>query len=323
MGEVKIREFEFLSSNNYYTIHGKMWIPEGEIKAIVQISHGMAEYIDRYDEFAKYLASNGILAVGNDHMGHGESVNSKDDLGYFSIPIKGMPSKYKDKFTSGALAVKDLYRITRQVKKHYPGIPYILLGHSMGSFLARRYMIDYGDELDGVILVGTGNTSKGHLLMGKALLNAIKLAKGERYRSKLAYDVMYGGYNKRVKEKHSENDWICSDKKVVDKYDNDEKCGYRFTINGLEALVDTVDYVENKKNINKINRSIKTLLLAGEDDPVGGFGQEVKLTYETLNSHGIIDIDMKMYKGMRHEILNETGKENVYKAVLNWIKERF
>ena len=122
MGEVKIREFEFLSSNNYYTIHGKMWIPEGEIKAIVQISHGMAEYIDRYDEFAKYLASNGILAVGNDHMGHGESVNSKDDLGYFSIPIKGMPSKYKDKFTSGALAVKDLYRITRQVKKHYPGI---------------------------------------------------------------------------------------------------------------------------------------------------------------------------------------------------------
>ncbi len=323
MGDIRIKNFEFLSSNNYYNIHGVMWIPEGEVKAIVQISHGMAEYIERYDEFARFLAKQGILVVGNDHMGHGKSINEESDLGYFSVPILGLPKKYKERFSSGALAVKDLHRITLQVKKHYKNVPYILLGHSMGSFLARRYMMEYGKDIDGAILIGTGNSSEQHIKMGKTLLNTIGKVKGDRYKSKLAYDVMYAGYNERIENRVSDNAWICSDDVVVEKYDNDPKCGFMFPINGLKALVWTIGYVTQPEHIEMIPKDIKTLFLSGEEDPVGGYGEEVKIAYENMKIAGVTDVKMKLYKGMRHEILNETRKQVVYNDICKWIGKKF
>lgn len=150
-----------------------MWIPDRDVEAVLQISHGMAEHIDRYDEFARYLAARGILVVGNNHMGHGNSIVNKDDLGYFAIPIKGMNKRKAENYSSSADLVKDLVHITKTVKKHYPGVPYILLGHSMGSFIARRYLMEYGNELDGIIIMGTGNQPEAVVNAGLAITKCL------------------------------------------------------------------------------------------------------------------------------------------------------
>ena len=319
--DVRVKEFEFLSSNTYYMIHGKMWIPKHDVVAVVQIAHGMAEHIDRYDEFARFLAERDILVVGNDHMGHGKSINSEEDLGYFSIPFIGAKGKDKERYTSSSLAVQDLHHITRVVKKHYPGVPYILLGHSMGSFLARRYMVEYGREIDGAILMGTGNQPYKEVLFGKILCEIISRIKGDRYRSKLLYLLMFGTYNRRIKKPAGKNAWITSDDKRIKLYNQDKKCGYVFTVNGVKALFSTILFAEKESNIKKIPNDIKTLLISGSDDPVGGYTKQVKEVYEQYKKHGMEDISIKFYEGSRHELINEKVRDCVFKDIYEWICE--
>lgn len=321
--DIRIKRFNFLSSNKYTEIHGIMWIPRGEILAIVQISHGMAEHIERYDEFARYLVRRGILVVGNNHMGHGDSINSKEDLGYFSIPIKGLGKRALTNNDSSANAVKDLYHITKITKKHYPGIPYILLGHSMGSFLARRYIMRYGNAIDGAILIGTGNQKNSTINTGLLLTKLITAIYGERHRSKVLNKMMFGTYNRKIKKPKSENDWICSHKETIKKYNEDELCGFLFTMNGIEALLSTLKYITKQENIDKIPNDIRMLILSGMDDPVGNYGEDVTYVYEKYKSHGVEDIEMKLYKDCRHEILNETIRAKVYRDIFDWIEERF
>lgn len=321
MDGIRIKEFVFLSSNMYTDIHGKMWIPDTEIRAIVQISHGMAEHIDRYDEFARFLAKNGILVVGNDHMGHGKSINSEEDLGYFSIPIKGLCGKARENYSSSALTVKDLCHITKIVKKHYPGVPYILLGHSMGSFLARRYLMQYGKELDGIIIMGTGNQSALKVYTAKMLNKIISLIKGERYRSKLLNKLMFGAYNRKIKNHKGDNDWVTSDEGKLKEYDSDSRCGFVFTMNGIEALLSTIQYIINPRNIAKIPTDVKMLIISGTDDPVGDYGEAVKEVYKIYSEHGVEGITIKLYEECRHELLNEKVRDVVYKDILDWIEE--
>ncbi len=321
MGTVKVRDFKFASSNNYYDIHGMMWIPEGDIRAVVQISHGMAEHISRYDEFAGFLAERGILAVGNDHMGHGLSINSDDDLGYFSIPVKGVRGRKKEKYSSSALAVKDLYHVTKIVKKHYPGVPYIVMGHSMGSFLVRRYLMEYGKEADGAIIMGTGNQSKAEVIAAMTLCDIIGIIKGERYRSKSLDTIIFGMYNRRIKNEKEKNAWITSDKEMLKKYNEDEKNGFLFTINGLKALLSTVWYIKQDKNIKKIPMDVKMLILSGREDPVGSYGKRVEEVYNRYAEQGIKDISIKLYDDCRHELLNEKIREKVYEDIYEWIME--
>lgn len=316
---IKVREFEFLSSNMYTPIHGKLWIPKGDIKAIVQISHGMQEHIDRYDEFARYLAKKGILVAGNSHMGHGDSVNSKEDYGYFSIPIKGMSKKQKINHDSSANVVKDLYHITKVVKKHYSGVPYILLGHSMGSFMIRRYLMQYGNVVDGAIIIGTGNQPEKLLKAGRMIVNGITAIKGERFRSNLTNDILFGAYNREIEHPLSKEDWICSDRETIEKYRKDEKCGFLFTMNGIEALLSTMEYIIKDENIARLPRDVKMFLASGKEDPVGNYGEDVEEIYEAYKRLGVKDISMKLYDGCRHEILNETIKETVYEDIYNWI----
>lgn len=318
---IRIREFKFLSSNMYTEIHGKLWIPEGNIVAIVQISHGMQEHIDRYDEFARYLAKRGILVAGNSHMGHGDSVNSKDDYGYFSIPIKGMSKKQKINHDSSANVVKDLYHVTKVVKKHYPGLPYILLGHSMGSFMVRRYLMRYGNVVNGAIIIGTGNQPEKLLKAGRMIVNGITMIKGERFRSNLVNDILFGAYNREIENPLSKEDWICSDREALDKYIHDEKCGFLFTMNGIEALISTMEYIIKDENIARLPKDVKMLLASGSEDPVGNYGEDIEEIYNTYRRHGVKDISMKLYDGCRHEILNETIKETVYEDIYKWIKE--
>lgn len=304
------KEFYFNSSNHINKIHTVVWKPEGEIRGIVQLSHGMTEYVNRYSELAKYLNRKGLLVAGNDHMGHGKSVENEQGWGYFT---KKNPSKK---------TVEDMYHLTRILKKHYPNKPYILLGHSMGSFMARRYAMTYGKGLNGLILVGTGNQARGSVLFGLGLVRLIGIFLGEKYRSKKVYKIVFGAYQKGCSSARTEYDWLSRNEGNVDRYRKDPACTFLFTLNGYRALFSTINYIEKKKNIKKIPVNLPVLFVSGEEDPVGNYSKAVKEAYRIYKDSGIKDVEIKLYPKDRHEVLNEVDRYEVYKNIGDWIKDR-
>ncbi len=306
----KEKVFSFPSTNGINKIHAILWKQDSNYdvpKGIVQISHGMIEYIERYRELAAYLNSKGFLVVGNDHLGHGLSVSSEKDWGYFS-PKNG--STY---------VVRDLHRLTKIIKKQYPNIPYFLLGHSMGSFMARRYIIEYGKELNGVLLLGTGNQPIPVLIAGLSLVKIAKIIKGERYRSQWISQLMFGQYNKRIPNATSRNDWVTSDMEILEKYNHTKACNFLFTLNGFDVLLSTLLYIEKKEHIRKIPKKLRVLLLAGKEDPVGNYGKAVKQVYHEYKKEGIYNIKMRLFEHCRHELHNEKNRAEVYQYIAAWL----
>ncbi len=298
------------STDKKNKLHVVVWKPEDEVRAIVQISHGMIEYIERYDEFARFLNCYGILVIGNDHLVHGKTAACEDDYGYFG---EG----------KSRTVVEDLHEVTKYAKKQYgSNIPYFLLGHSMGSFMARRYLMTYGKELSGAVLCGTGYTPAHVLSTGKFVCGIIKLFKGERYHSDFVKKASFAGYTKRIADVQSSNDWISVNRENVKKYNNDKLCSFDFSINGYQTLFDVLSFIQNKKNYVNILDSLPIYMVAGSEDPVGNYGKGVEKIFEQYKKAGIKDIEIKLYKDDRHEILNEDDKEVVYKDILYWIEKR-
>ncbi len=303
-------ELAFLSADGTTRIHAVRWKPEqGEILGILQISHGMIEYVERYEHFAEYLTENGFIVVGNDHLGHGRSVSSQEDWGYFA------PRKGSD------LVVEDLNRLRNHMQKKYPGIPYFMLGHSMGSFLLRKYLSKYGKGLSGAIIMGTGTQKSAAVVMGKVICASLALMKGWRYRSPLVDRQVFSGNNKRF-QAGSTDSWLTKDAEIVRAYHSDPCCTFKFTLNGFYNLFDTIHFINQKEHIRAIPRELPLFLVSGEDDPVGNYGAGVKRAYETYKNAGIKDISCKLYEGDRHEILNETDRELVYKDICKWLQKR-
>lgn len=299
----------FTSSSNKNKIHLAIWKPDGDPKAILQISHGMAEYIDRYGDFARFLNTHGILVAGNDHLGHGGSVKSKDEYGYFS------------ENDGNDCLIEDLHHVTQMVKEDYPGVPYFLLGHSMGSFYCRQYICKYGKELDGAIVMGTAFQPRTAATAGKALCRIISLFKGWHYRSSLINYMVLGSNNKAFEPARTPNDWLSRDKENVDKYNADEKCGFVFTLNGFYSMFQGLTRLCDDDLIKKVPVNLPILVTSGENDPVGNFGKGVTAVYEQYKKLGIKDLTLKLYPNARHEILNETNKEEVYDDILRWLEE--
>ncbi len=311
-----VKKFSFVSSNGINRINAVMWVPDGKITAVLQIAHGMAEHIERYEDFALYLAGKGILVVGNDHLGHGNTADTKEELGYFA------KNKNPDnKMSSGYIVVRDLLHVTKIAKRYAKNVPYFLLGHSMGSFLARRYLVQYGKELDGIIIMGTGNMPGPLVHMSRFVVRLTTLIKGDRYRSNLIYQIGFGAYNKRIKNPKSSHAWISTDNNVVKKFEEDEKCGFIFTTNGFDMLLSTILYIEKQSNIRRIRKDIPVLLVSGLEDPVGNYGEDIKKLYCIYKKQKMKNVQMKLYKGMRHEILNEVEKEQVYEDIYSWIEK--
>lgn len=204
--------------------------------------------------------------------------------------------------------VADLYEVTRFAKKNYPNVPYFLFGHSMGSFMARRYIMTYGNELDGVIISGTGNQSGSVLKAGKIMVSLTKFFKGDRYRSKMLKNMFFSKFNNHIPNVRTSNDWLTKDETIVDKYNTDKYCTYSFTVNGYRTLLDVLSFIQNSNNIAKIPKNLSVFLIAGEEDPVGNYGKAVKNVYEIYKKAGIKDISIKLYKNDRHELINETDK---------------
>lgn len=289
-------------------LHVVMWEPVGEVKAVLQISHGMIEFIERYADFANYLNERGIAVIGNDHLGHGHTAKCDEDLGYFCE---------KD---MSATVVSDLHTVTKYAKEKYPDVPFFLFGHSMGSFMARRYLMTYAYELSGAVICGTGTIPNAVLCMGKAVCGILKLFKGDRYRSNFVSNLSFAGYNDRFKPIRTSNDWLTRDEKIVDWYNGEKLCTFKFTINGFRTLFDVLSFIQKKENIEKIPTDLPIFMIAGSDDPVGSYGEGVKKVFESYKAHGIKDISMKLYEKDRHEVLNELDKDIVYSDVFNWLE---
>ena len=307
-------EFTFLSSDKKTNIHAITCLPkDGKYTRVFQMLHGMYEYIERYLPFFEFLTTKGFVVVGHDHLGHGQSINSKEDLGYFGEP------------NPNDLLIQDIHTLRLITQKKYPNLPYFMAGHSIGSYLLRQYVCLYNDDLAGIILLGSGFLSSCITSMGIVFCKVMSCFKGTHHRSKLAKKLSMGGgaYKKYDMEKKDlNNSWISRDPNVVKIYNEDEKVNFEFTLNGFLCSTQTIHYSCNPSNVSKIKKDLPILFVSGDCDPVGDNGEGVKKAYEMMKMVGSIDVTMKLYKNYRHEVLNELNKEDVYEYILAWLEEK-
>lgn len=303
-------DFYYPSSDGETQIHAVTWTPTVKPVAVLQIVHGMVEFIERYDEFAEYLASNGIVVVGNDHLGHGQSVANEDRYGFFKLE------------NGNEALLTDINALRLNTAENYPNLPYFILGHSMGSFLTRQYLARYGEGLAGAIIMGTGSQPTVMLNVGKWLSSLIASFKGWNYRSKFIDNLAFGAYNKRFEPSRTSRDWLTKDTDIVDSYIANPQCTFMFTVNGYYNLFYSIKDCQNKKNIDRIPKNLPVFFVAGKDDPVGNFGKGVVKACDGFKKAGISDVALKLYKDDRHEILNETDRETVFDDILKWIQSK-
>lgn len=296
----------YRSYNDLADIKAKMFIPDNKPIAILQIAHGMVEFFDRYEDFANYLCLKGFLVVGNDHLGHGDSVNSKDEWGYFGE-------------NGNKTLIEDMYKLTSLTKQKYPDIPYFLLGHSMGSFYARQYLFEYGSNLNGAIIMGTGLEDLMVVKAGMFMCSLLAKFKGWKYRSSFVNNIAFGSYNKKFEPSRTKMDWLSKDENIVDWYINEPRCTFMFTLNGYYNMFKGISRLHDKSLLNNVPKDLPILFVSGKDDPVGTFGKEVEKSANTLKDVGVKNIDIKLYENDRHEILNELDRQVVYEDIYNWL----
>lgn len=278
-----------------------------ELKGVIQISHGMCETKERYTEFMEYMAQKGYASIIHDHRGHGSSVKEKSHLGYM--------------YGGGAEAlVEDLHQITMQAKDRWPQAPFILLGHSMGSLIARTYLKKYDAELQALILSGSPSKNRA-LPVGKCVDRVQKLICGSMHPSKFLESAVFGSYEAKYAEEKSRFAWHCSDPKVVEEYDAAPECGFTFTVDGYHALFELMGETYNSKGWACKKPKLPILFIGGSEDPCIGGPRKLKKTIDHLRMQGYCNIRGKLYPGMRHEILMETMKYDVYADIVKYLSK--
>lgn len=309
----KEEQMQFLSKDKKTTIHAVSWMPEnGKCRAVLQITHGMVEYIERYRPFAEYMTERGFLVVGHDHLGHGGSVTSEAEWGYFT---ENGPSD---------TLVEDMHQLRKMTQEKYPGLPYYMLGHSMGSYMLRKYLCLHSDGVNGAVIMGTGCVPDGTTRLGLKLCKVIAAFKGWHYRSKFVQSLSYSKPYKKydLYGNNYENSWLTKDVEIVKAYYAEPRCSFLFTLNGYQGLMEAVLYDNQMENIQKVPKDLPLFFVAGKDDPVGDLGEGVKKVYSMYEQAGLKDITYKLYEGDRHEILNETDRAQVFSDIASWILVR-
>jgi alpha-beta hydrolase superfamily lysophospholipase len=310
---LKTENFSFLSADGKTKIHAVKWIPEqGGFHAILQITHGMIEYIERYRPFAQFLTEHGFLVVGHDHLGHGQSVSTQEDWGYVGLP---KPSD---------LMVADMHKLRTLIQAEYPDQPYFMLGHSMGSYMLRKYLTIHNENISGAIIMGTGMVSDAVTRFGMLTANILKTFHGWHYRSRFLASGSFGKPYRRfdLTGRDTANSWLTKDEDIVKSYYAEPQCTFMFTVNGYMALFEAVYYDGQPKNAAKLPKKLPLFLVSGEDDPVGDFGRGVRKVYQMYKAAGVEDITCRLYKDDRHEILNELDRDSVYADLLAWMEKR-
>lgn len=302
-----MQEIYYPSDDGRTTVHACIWQAEGETKAVLQIIHGMAEYAARYAPLAEYLSKRGITVCAEDHLGHGKSVVSEDDLGYFA------------KQNGWQTVLKDIRALTEIVRPKYEGVPYFVMGHSMGSFFCRNYIARYGGELAGAVIMGTGFKSAFVTGSAKFMTRLVALFKGWRHRSKFIDKSAFGSYNKRF-EKRTPFDWLSADKQNVDNYIADPLCGVPFTCNAFYGLFSVISQACKNSVIKAVPDKLPLLLVAGADDPVGDYSKGVEKLCRKLDRYGK-NVSMILYRGCRHEIVNDICAPQLFEDLSGFIAE--
>jgi alpha-beta hydrolase superfamily lysophospholipase len=278
-----------------------------KVKGIVQLAHGMAETAARYERFAGMLTRNGYIVYANDHRGHGKTAGTIENLGYLA-DIDGFD-----------WLIKDLHQLTGIIKKENPGLPLFLFGHSMGSFAAQRYVMLYGNELDGVILSGS-NGKQGIILKIGAFVAKNEIKKyGRRAQSTKLNQMSFGSYNNAFRPNRTEFDWLSRDNAEVDKYIADPFCGTVSTAGFFYDFLTGLMKIENKHNLRLVPQDLPIYIFSGDKDPVGKSGKGVINLYNRYTDNGIKDVTYKLYKDGRHEMLNETNRDEVMQDVVHWL----
>lgn len=278
--------------------------PNKEIKAIIEIAHGMNEHKERYIDFMKFLAKNGYASFIHDHRGHGKSIKNINDLGYF----------YED---NASYVVEDLHQINEYLKNKFKDKKIILFGHSMGSMIVRKYISKYAHTIDGLIVCGSPSKNNASKL-GLKVVKLLKSIKGERYRSEFVKKLMFGGFDKKGSEPNS---WVCHNKEILKLYNEDELCKYTYTLNGYENIIKLMIDIYNPKIYNRNNLDLPIYFIAGNDDPVIKSKKDFNKAINFLEKIGYHNIDNTLYDDMSHEILNEVNNNLVYDDILNWLNK--
>ena len=303
-------EFYFDSRDGESRVYAVRYLPDTDtVTCIVQILHGAAEHMGRYEEFAKFLTDRGMVVTGEDHLGHGKTVKKDGMLGYF---CENDPA---------TVVVRDVHRLKKMTQEQYPGVPYVVYGHSMGSFMLRNYICRYGKGISGAIISGTGNYAKGALNAGKAIVAVQKKLKGSKHISKRLNDVVFFNNNKDFEPARTPVDWFSKDVAKVDAYMADPLCGFSFPLNGMETLFELISGMDDREAMAQIPKDLPILVVSGAKDPVGENGKAVQEVYDSLKEVGVLSVTKTLFDDDRHEILNETDRDDVMKKLYDWITE--
>ena len=301
----EIKEITARSSDNIHTLVGRIYIPEGEVKGIFHIVHGMTEHIERYDALMSHMVQNGYVAFGYDHLGHGKTAKDDSELGFIA---------HKDGWK---YLVEDVRVFGNVISNLYPEKPIYLFGHSMGSFIVRLAARSFGDMYEKLIICGTGGKNPLSTT-GIMLTKIISSIKGQKHISDLVINMAFGSYNKRF-EGNSKYDWLTKEIEIIEKYKEDKFCTFKFTVSAMRDLI-SLNHICNKKSWYKqIRKDLPILIISGNDDPVGNYGKGVKQVYNNLLKQNA-DVKMKLYENCRHEILNDTCRNEVLSDILNFIR---
>ena len=304
----EIKSIEVQSTDNIHTLKGLIYIPEGEIKGIFHLVHGMCEYIGRYAHIFAALAERGYVCCGYDNLGHGKTARDENELGFIA---------HRDGWK---YLVRDVKAFEDAVKKIYPDIPLCLMGHSMGSFIARIAAENYGDGIEKFIICGTGGPNPA-APFGLLATDIMRLLNGEKHRSKLVNKLAFGAYNKRF-EGDSEFEWITTDREVINKYAADKYCNFKFTVSAMHDLVKLNQLANRPAWFKNMRKDLPVLLISGSDDPVGAYGKGVTTVYKKLKTAGVKDVTLKLYDGCRHEIHNDSCKNQVINDITEFIQNK-
>jgi len=301
-------EISYPSSDGIHTVHAEIYSPKDrEVRGIVEIAHGMVDYVERYKPLAEFLTSEGYILAGNDHLGHGKTVRSSDEFGFFA------------KKGGVDFVLRDLHAMNRYLRHTYPTLPVILLGHSMGSFIARLYAERYPHSIVGLIIHGTAGPNP-ILPLGKALTALMELFRGPMHRSKFISNMAFSGYNKRFTKEEGRNAWLTRNNEVVRDKDKDERGGFMFTVSGYRDLFRMLGKCNSKEWFKKFPKSMPTLIMSGDMDPVGNYGKGPSYVYKKLMISGAERLDLKLYEGARHELFNETNSSEVFRDIAAWLE---
>ena len=306
---INIEEFTFLSSDGQTRLHAMLWLPEGEIRGILQIAHGVAEHVARYDGFARYLCARGIAVAGHDHLGHGKSLPDGATPVYF-----GAQDGWQH-------AVDDIHALHQRLQEEFPNMPLCIMGHSMGSFLTRSYLIRYPGTVRAAVIMGTGWQPAPVIAAGRTLAKLIARREGADATSDLVTKLAFGGYNKAFAPNRTGYDWLSADSENVDRYIADPLCGADATVGLFRQMLHGIAFNQNPKNLTRMDSSLPVLLISGDRDPVGDMGKGVRRTAAAFRKAGLSDVTVKLYPGLRHEILNEGPmRQTVYEDIWHWLE---